>query len=330
MDKTVKYYMAPLESVTTWIYRQAHAKIYGRLDKYFIPFLEPHEKRDFKTRELQEILPEHNENIYAVPQILTNRSEGFIKLAKALKDWGYEEINLNLGCPSKTVVTKGRGAGFLDRPDELDKFLDEIFSKCDVKISIKTRLGMDDPEEFEDLLTIYNKYPLEELIVHARVQKDYYKNTPRLETFGEALERAKSPVCYNGDIVTADDCTRLQEMFPTLDCIMTGRGTLKNPALAREIRGGAPASKEEIRRFHDMMYNEYCEDLSGDRNILFRMKELWSYLAPMFTNSKKYAKKIKKAEKCVVYENAVRELFGCEQLIGEVENADMEKNTGLL
>lgn len=111
---------------------------------------------------------------------------------------------------------------------------------------------------------------------------------------------------------------------------MTGRGTLKNPALAREIRGGVPASKEEIRRFHDMMYNEYCEDLSGDRNILFRMKELWSYLAPMFTNNKKYAKKIKKAEKCVVYENAVRELFGCEQLIGEVENADMEKNIGLL
>ncbi len=179
---------------------------------------------------------------------------------------------------------------------------------------------MDDPEEFEDLLTIYNKYPLEELIVHARVQKDYYKNTPRLETFGEAVERAKSPVCYNGDIVTAEDCTRLQEMFPTLDCIMTGRGTLKNPALAREIRGGAPASKEEIRRFHDMMYNEYCEDLSGDRNILFRMKELWSYLAPMFTNNKKYAKKIKKAEKCVVYENAVRELFGCEQLIGEVDH----------
>lgn len=189
---------------------------------------------------------------------------------------------------------------------------------------------MDEPEEFEDLLNIYNKYPLEELIIHARVQKDYYKNTPRLETFGEALEQAKSPVCYNGDIVTAEDCTRLKEMFPTLDCIMTGRGTLKNPALAREIRGGAPASKEEIRRFHDIMYREYCEDLSGDRNILFRMKELWFYLAPLFTNNKKYAKKIKKAEKCAVYENAVRELFSCEQLIGEGKDADMEKNTETL
>ena len=104
---------------------------------------------------------------------------------------------------------------------------------------------------------------------------------------------------------------------------MTGRGTLKNPALAREICGGAPASKEEIRRFHDIMYQEYCEDLSGDRNILFRMKELWSYLAPMFTNNKKYAKKIKKAEKCAVYENAVRELFSCEQLLRESETTDV-------
>ena len=109
--------------------------------------------------------------MYAVPQILTKNAEDFIQTAETLQEYGYNEVNLNLGCPSKTVVTKGRGAGFLDRPDELDKFLDEIFRKCDMKISIKTRLGMDDPEEFEDLLTIYNKYPLEELIVHARVQK---------------------------------------------------------------------------------------------------------------------------------------------------------------
>ena len=314
----MKIYLAPLEGITGYTYRRALYNCFGGFDKYFIPFILPNQKGHLSTREKKDIMPENNEGMYAVPQILTKNAEDFIQTAETLQEYGYNEVNLNLGCPSKTVVTKGRGAGFLDRPDELDKFLDEIFSKCDMKISIKTRLGMDDPEEFEDLLTIYNKYPLEELIVHARVQKDYYKNKPRLETFGEAVERAKSPVCYNGDIVTAKDCTRLQDMFPTLDCIMTGRGTLKNPALAREIRGGAPASKEEIRRFHDMMYNEYCEDLSGDRNILFRMKELWSYLAPMFTNNKKYAKKIKKAEKCVVYENAVRELFGCEQLIGEV------------
>lgn len=225
---------SPLEGITGYTYRRALYQCFGGFDKYFIPFILPNQKGHLSTREKKDIMPENNEGMYAVPQILTKNAEDFIQTAETLQEYGYDEVNLNLGCPSKTVVTKGRGAGFLDRPDELDKFLDEIFSKCDMKISIKTRLGMDDPEEFEDLLTIYKKYPLEELIVHARVQKDYYKNTPRLETFGEAVEQAKSPVCYNGDIVTADDCTRLQEMFPTLDCIMTGRGTLKNPALARK------------------------------------------------------------------------------------------------
>ena len=175
----MKIYLAPLEGITGYTYRRALYNCFGGFDKYFIPFILPNQKGHLSTREKKDIMPENNEGMYAVPQILTKNAEDFIQTAETLQEYGYNEVNLNLGCPSKTVVTKGRGAGFLDRPDELDKFLDEIFRKCDMKISIKTRLGMDDPEEFEDLLTIYNKYPLEELIVHARVQKDYYKNTPR-------------------------------------------------------------------------------------------------------------------------------------------------------
>lgn len=233
MDKTVKYYMAPLESVTTWIYRKAHAKIYGRLDKYFIPFLEPHEKRDFKTRELQEILPEHNENIYAVPQILTNRSEGFIKLAKALKDWGYEEVNLNLGCPSKTVVTKGKGSGFLAKPEELERFLTEIFDALsgEIKISVKTRIGKEDPEEFPALLELFNKYPMEELIIHPRVQKDGYGNVPRLELYELAEKQSVNPLCYNGNLYTREQIRNFAERFPGTERLMLGRGFLRDPGL---------------------------------------------------------------------------------------------------
>lgn len=179
----MQYYLAPMEGITTWIYRKAHAEVYGALDKYFIPFLETHEKRDFKTRELQEILPAHNEGIRAVPQILTKHAGGFIKVARALKSFGYDEINLNLGCPSKTVVSRRKGAGFLSFPEELDQFLEEIFSALDVKLSVKTRVGKDSPEEFGRLLSVYNKYPLEELIVHPRIQADYYKGVPRMECY---------------------------------------------------------------------------------------------------------------------------------------------------
>lgn len=310
MDKKVKYYMAPLESVTTWIYRQAHAKIYGRLDKYFIPFLEPHEKRDFKTRELQEILPEHNENIYAVPQILTNRSEGFIKLAKALKDWGYEEINLNLGCPSKTVVTKGKGSGFLAKPEELERFLTEIFDSLsgEVKISVKTRIGKEDPEEFPALLELFNKYPMEELIIHPRVQKDGYGNVPRLEIYELAEKQSMNPICYNGDLYTREQIRNLTERFPGTQRLMFGRGFLRNPGLLYNEGKDSEETFEKFWAFHDLVYEGYQERNMGDRNVLFKMKELWSYQVYQFSEPERLFKTFKKVQDCNEYEQIIRNL----------------------
>ena len=310
MDKTVKYYMAPLESVTTWIYRQAHAKIYGRLDKYFIPFLEPHEKRDFKTRELQEILPEHNENIYVVPQILTNRSEGFIKLAKALKDWGYEEINLNLGCPSKTVVTKGKGSGFLAKPEELERFLTEIFDALsgEVKISVKTRIGKEDPEEFPALLKLFNKYPMEELIIHPRVQKDGYGNVPRLELYELAEKQSVNPLCYNGDIYTREQIRNFAERFPGTERLMFGRGFLRDPGLLYNEGKDPKDIFEKFWAFHDLVYEGYQERNMGDRNVLFKMKELWSYQVYQFSEPERLFKTFKKVQDCNEYEQMIRNL----------------------
>ena len=310
MDKTVKYYMAPLESVTTWIYRQAHAKIYGRLDKYFIPFLEPHEKRDFKTRELQEILPEHNENIYVVPQILTNRSEGFIKLAKALKDWGYEEVNLNLGCPSKTVVTKGKGSGFLAKPEELERFLTEIFDALsgEVKISVKTRIGKENPEEFPALLELFNKYPMEELIIHPRVQKDGYGNVPRLELYELAEKQSVNPLCYNGDLYTREQIRNFAERFPGTERLMFGRGFLRDPGLLYNEGKDPKDIFEKFWAFHDLVNEGYQERNMGDRNVLFKMKELWSYQVYQFSEPERLFKTFKKVQDCNEYEQMIRNL----------------------
>lgn len=305
----MKIYLAPLEGITGWIFRSVVHECFGGFDKYFVPFIRPNQMGHFSAREKKDILPEHNTGMRTVPQILTNRADDFLRTAEKLRDYGYEEVNLNLGCPSKTVVTKGRGAGFLADPESLDRFLEEIFEKCPIRISLKTRLGMEDASEFAALMEIYNKYPAEELIIHPRVQKDFYKNTPDLGAFAAAADSSRTPVCYNGDIFSVEDFERLKERFPETDRIMTGRGVLKDPALARRLRGGRGADKAELRRFHDLLYAGYCEEMSGDRTILYKMKELWTYLAPLFTDSKKYAKKIKKAEKCAVYEQIIDDLF---------------------
>lgn len=300
----MKYYLAPLEGVTTWVYRKAHAGVYGPLDKYFIPFIEPHEKRSFKTRELQEILPEHNEGFYAVPQILTNRAEGFLKLCHALKEFGYEEVNLNLGCPSKTVVTRHKGSGFLALPEMLDRFLEEIFSKTDMRISVKTRIGKESPEEFARLLAIFNKYPLEELIIHPRVQADYYQNTPRMEAFKEACEKSTNPLCYNGDLFSRSRILDFQKAYPQTDRVMLGRGVMMNPGI---LCGSC--TKDMFREFHERLCEGYLERDMGEVNVLYKMKELWFYQIHLFPDSERYAKQLKKVQKYSEYREIVEELL---------------------
>lgn len=314
-ERLMKIYFAPLEGITGYIVRGALNECFGCVDKYFIPFINPNQLGHFSTREKQDIAPENNKGMQAVPQILTNSVEDFVETAKKLQDYGYREVNLNLGCPSKTVISKKRGSGFLAVPDELDCFLEEIFNKVEIAISVKTRIGKDSPEEFERLLEIYNQYPMKELIVHPRIQTDFYRNHPNMEMFGTAVENSRNRLCYNGDIFTMEDYLRFKNDFPEIDTIMIGRGLLMNPGFAQEICTGKRADKENLRRFHDKIYTEYQDYLYGEKNVLFKMKELWAYMAALFTDYEKYAKRIRKAEKLYKYEEAVDALFGEQEIV---------------
>lgn len=314
----MNFYLAPLEGITGYIYRSALHDFYGKgIDKYFTPFLTPHTKCSFNAKEFNDIAPEHNQGRNTVPQVLTNSAEDFLRIEKDLQALGYDEININLGCPSGTVASKGRGAGFLSEPQKLDRFLEEIFAGTKVKISLKTRIGIDDPEDFYELLDIYNKYPLEELIIHPRVLREYYKGTPHWEIFDYAVKNSKNPLCYNGDIFSLEDYRRFAETFlkqgesEQIRAVMLGRGVLQNPALIAQLTQYEPPgfNKEKFKAFHDRLRNDYREQLSGDMNVLYKMKELWFYMILQFPDHEKVMKKIKKARKLAEYDAAVRELL---------------------
>lgn len=311
----MKYYLAPMEGITGHIYRNAYEKYFHNIDKYFTPFIVPNKSLSLKTKELRDMLPENNEGLNIVPQILTNNAEGFVLTANKLKQLGYEEINLNLGCPAGTVVSKKRGSGFLAYPEELDRFLDEIYKINDMKISIKTRLGKERADEFYKLIEIYNKYPLEELIIHPRTREDFYGNTPNLEIFKESLKLSKHSICYNGDIFTVDNYNKIVKEFPQVDKIMIGRGILANPGLIDEIKENKFITKEILKQFHDEIFENYTILLKEDKNAMYRMKELWGYMSHIFTNNKKYYKKIKKAQKAIDYKVAVNSLFAEQEII---------------
>lgn len=311
----MEYYFAPMEGVTGYLYRGVHHSFFPGVDKYFAPFVVANQTGKLKNRESRDVLPENNKGIPLVPQILSNSGPEFLQAAEFIKNLGYEEINLNLGCPSGTVVAKKKGSGLLSDLERLDHFLEEIYEKTPVKLSIKTRLGITHPEEFYEIIEIYNKYPIEELIIHPRVQQDFYKNIPRMELFKEMITKSKNPLCYNGDLFCIEDLKQLQSECNSIDRVMLGRGLIANPGLVCEAKQGLGVNKDVLRKFHDVLYQEYQEEMSGERNVLFKMKEAWFYMSHMFTNHEKYLKKIRKCQRLTTYEEIVNRLFSEEEIL---------------
>ncbi|MDO5522225.1 MAG: tRNA-dihydrouridine synthase family protein [bacterium] len=308
----MKFYFAPLVNVTGYVYRNAHYALFPGVDKYFTPFVSPTKDGIVKQKELIDILPENNEGVPIVPQILTNEVENFIATAKQMKAFGYKEINLNLGCPSGPVVSRGRGSGFLARKEELDQFLEEIFAADIMNISIKTRLGKDSPDEIYGLMEIFNKYPLKDLTIHARIQQDFYKNSPNREMFKEAARLSKNPICYNGDIYTKEEYQAFQTECPNVKLMMMGRGLLHNPGLVQEIKTGERAGQEDLHKLHDRLVREYEEILTGESFVLSRMKQFWFYVHPLFAHSEEIWNWVKDCEDLVTYKQIATRIFSME------------------
>ena len=315
----MRYDFAPLEGITGALFRRLHHQFFPGVDRYYMPFLSPTRDHVFTPRELREILPENNPDAEVIPQLLTKVPEDFLWAAGELAAMGYQTVNLNLGCPSGTVVAKGKGSGMLADPSALDAFLDAVFSRAPCAVSVKTRLGLSDPEEFGPLLEIYNHYPLAELIVHPRVQKDGYRHPVRLEAFAPILAASRHPVCFNGGLVTTQDCRDLVGRFSGICGVMIGQGLVANPALVRQIRGGPGADRETLRAFHEALFGGYSQLFGSAHNAMMRMKELWAYLIRLFRDSGPYAKRLRKARDPQTFSQSVDAVFQELELLPEAD-----------
>ena len=307
----MELYFAPMEGITGARYRQVHRACFGGVDRYYLPFLSPTRDHLFTPRELRQVSPEVNAGLNAVPQLLTREPADFLWAARALGEMGYGEVNLNLGCPSGTVVAKGKGAGLLADPPALERLLEGIFSGDlgGVRVSVKTRMGMADPEEFGPLLKLLGRFPIALLIVHPRVREDYYRHPLRRAEFLALLPRLGLPWCWNGGVTDRESYDQAAAL-PGVRGVMVGQGLLADPALARKLRGGPPAGRDELRRFHDLLYRGYLADFGSQRNTVFHMKEVWRYLSRLFDGGEKLFKQIKKAQDAPAYEGAVDRIFG--------------------
>lgn len=306
-------YFAPLEGVTDTIFRKVHHAHFSGVTKYFIPFVSPTQNMFFTARELYAISPELNAGVPAVPQIMAKDAGLFLWCAQQLRDMGYTEVNLNIGCPSSTVTAKGKGSGMLRMPDHLSAFLDEIFSKSPLPVSVKTRIGYASPDEWPRILSILASYPIHELTIHPRTRSQMYTGTPYRELFDQAFDSLSCPVVYNGNLFTPEDCHLLIDACPVTSALMLGRGLIGNPALAQVLTGGEELTLASLRRFHDDLLAAYLE--RGPENFAFvRMQAIMKHMLSGFTDNDKPRRLFRKATNISAYREVAERLFECHDL----------------
>jgi len=300
----MRYYFAPMEGLTDSIYRRLHHKYFPGVDRYYMPFLSPTIHRQLTHKEDRELPMADSVPFTAVPQVLTKVSEDFLWAAQVCRDRGYDEVNLNIGCPSGTVVSKGKGSGMLRDPKLLDQFLEEIFAKSPLPISVKTRLGLEKSDEFPAILEVLNRYPIKELTVHPRVRKQFYDGSVDMEMFDYAVKSSKNPLCYNGDILTLQQAKELREKYPEVLSVMIGRGLIADPGM---LSGGT--DKAALEGFMNELMAVYEVEFGGSRNAIFRLKENWGFLHSRFEGCDKLWKRLRKTTDAAEFKSISAEIF---------------------
>lgn len=300
----MRYYFAPMEGLTDSIYRRLHHEYFPGVDRYYMPFLSPTIHRQLTHKEDRELPMADSVDFHAVPQVLTKVPEDFLWAAEVCCDRGYKEVNLNIGCPSGTVVSKGKGSGMLRDVNTLDAFLEEIYSKSPLPISVKTRLGLEKSEEFPAILEVLNRYPIKELTVHPRVRKQFYDGTVDMEMFDYAAKNSINPLCYNGDILTLAQAEALQEKYPEIQSVMIGRGLIADPGM---LSGGT--DKKALEGFMNELMAVYEVEFGGSRNAIFRLKENWGFLHSRFEGCDKLWKRLRKTTDAAEFKSITAEIF---------------------
>ena len=317
----MRYYLAPMEGLTDSVYRTLHHKYFGGVDRYYTPFFSPTEVHRLTPREIRELDPANNP-APTVPQLLCKNADDFLWMAGQIADLGYTEVNLNLGCPSGTVTAKKKGAGMLADTDALELFLDRVYAKCPIPISIKTRIGYQDTEELPALLEIYNQYPVQELTVHARTGKEAYRGTPHLDAYEYVCNNTKIPLCYNGNVSTRADASYIAQRFLQTGAIMLGRGLLSCPALLSD----KTVTRALMMDFHRELTDRYRVVLGSEQAATGRMKEIWLLMSGVFEQDKKYIRRLQQCKGLAELEGAVAAMI-CELQIKPRETYDKRSDT---
>lgn len=301
-------HMAPLQGFTDVFFRQLFEKYYGGVDVYYTPFIRM-EHSNFRMRDLRDIAVEGQDKLR--PQILPADVAEFEQLVEKIASYGYQKIDINMGCPFPPVTGQGRGCALLNMPEKASQIMHATEKYQNIEFSVKMRLGFVDTTQWTSVIDAINDANLSHVTAHARYGKQQYKGECDMSQFAEFLSACRHRVIYNGDVTTVDGAEAIIQQNPTVAGLMIGRGLLSNLNLARQIKGLAPQGANAFQQLHSELVAQLQDRMDNDVQVVDRMRPYWEYLFP--NTDRKLLKKIKKAHKLTEYNAAVAEI--CHSLI---------------
>ena len=302
-------HFAPLQGYTDDVYRRIHHELIGGITTYYTPFVRM-EGGGVRSKDMRDIRPEFNEGVPVVPQIIVKSMKEFEYLTNVVEEKGYQEIDINMGCPFPMQAKHGRGSGLLAHTDIIQEISQAIQEKKHLHFSVKMRLGWESQEEWKPVLDILNDTPLRQITLHPRIGTQQYKGKTDIEAFAEFYARCKHPLIYNGDITTLEDIQSIETTYPNLAGIMIGRGLLARPSLATEYALGKESPWEtrrnQLHEFHNRLMAHYETTANSEAQVHNRMRLFWEYMEEEI--GRKTYKKLMKAGNLKNYLAAVREV----------------------
>ncbi len=276
-----KLWMAPLHGLTNFEFRNIWLSHFDNIDEIITPFISLMEGKSIKRERLKDFLPENNQIIKPIPQVIGNKPEQFIVMAKSLSEFGYDTFNLNLGCPAGPVVKHRRGAGMLPNPDMILRMLNEFYSKTNYKLSVKIRIGLKSFEEIMPVIDVLNQFPLKFVCIHPRFGVQFYDGNVHLDLFEKCTQLLNHRIIYSGDINSKLDFENLQTKFPNISDWMIGRKLIINPFLPSQIKGTTEEDNNNLKIKFSNFYYELSQTMReskiDDKHTLNKCKELWTY-----------------------------------------------------
>jgi tRNA-dihydrouridine synthase len=311
-------YLAPLRGITDHIFRTVYSTHFTGFNCAIAPFVTSVKGKIVKASHVKDLLPENNRKLPLIPQVIGKNPDEFIVMADQLKTMGYTSFNWNLGCPFPQVTRKKRGSGLLPYPEIIEAFLSDIFPRLPIGLSIKLRLGLTDKNDIKKLIPIFNKFPLGEIIVHARTGAQMYEGSVDLDGFEECLKSCIHPMVYNGDITGVEIFKALSGRFSTVSSWMIGRQAVVDPFFVETLLDHKPSplnKRVRIKDYHDALLKAYLNAFDFEDHALDKMKGIWLYMARSFTNGQKILKRIQKSRSTDAYREVTEKAFLEETLV---------------